>query len=597
MIKQEQRRLYTFVVFILLLLSALPFLQVLTFNSIVYDDNTHIFKNALITAFSPKTLIQIWTQPYFGMYIPLTYSIWGVLSFFTQGPNTSLFHGINLFFHLINILLVFRFLRFIVSYSTIEQGSQTSDLNTIAWIGALLFGLHPTQVESVAWISAFKDSGSTCLLLISFLTYFQFQKPELEVKQSSNIKQRKNLKAPPFYSEKAWFLATFFYLLSLLTKPTGVIAAPLLVFLNYFIFKLKFNRSFRGLQIWAIFALLMIFVTHKLQMNDVAFEVPILLRPLISLDALSFYLRKLFFPFPLFPDYARSLRGLIENPILFFSWILPVGLFSITLCLRKRFPLLWGSYALWMIALLPVSGLVPFSFQNYSTVSDRYLYFPMIFACLAVCAVLQSIFNKYYLVLSTCILMLFFTLTFIQTSYWKDSFTLFNYAVEHGPRSTLSFNNLGMAYKDRHEMEKAAQNFLDSITTDPYNFRAQNNLGGAYIELGQYQKALDHFENLLKQYPTLKDSKALAPPILNNYGTLLTKMGFYKKAEEILEQALRLNPNNVSLLVNTGEVYFNTHQYEKCLKVAEAAYELDPTNPLIQRNLAAIQNVLSQSNP
>src|SRR5206468_3998587 len=88
----------------------------------------------------------------YGLYVPLTYSLWGALAAVAQTGdgsarelNPSVFHCANIALHALSSLVVFAILRRLIS----------SDLS--AFFGAMLFAIHPLQVEPVAWISGMKD--------------------------------------------------------------------------------------------------------------------------------------------------------------------------------------------------------------------------------------------------------------------------------------------------------------------------------------------------------------------------------------------------------------------------------------------------------
>src|SRR5262249_33688899 len=107
------------------------------------------------------------------------------------------------------------------------------------------------------------------------------------------------------------------------------------------------------------------------------------LRPLVALDAIGFYLRKLVLPMNLAGDYGRTPRAVVESGALWTSWIAPIALIAILIMLRRRAPLLLLAACFFVAPLLPVLGLVPFDYQEFSTVADHYLYLSMLSVALA----------------------------------------------------------------------------------------------------------------------------------------------------------------------------------------------------------------------
>src|ERR1051325_6893659 len=129
-----------------------------------WDDPETIVNNSDMSAPIGEALAKFWSdfrKPEGDIYIPLTRSLWRVLSSFarTESPqglsvqNSHVFHAANVVAHIGSILLVYLLLRFLVRH------------DVAACLGALLFGLHPTQVEAVAWASGLKDVLSGLLSL------------------------------------------------------------------------------------------------------------------------------------------------------------------------------------------------------------------------------------------------------------------------------------------------------------------------------------------------------------------------------------------------------------------------------------------------
>jgi hypothetical protein len=51
--------------------------RILGFSFINYDDFLHVGENPLITGFSLESLARFWSGPSEGLYMPLTYTVWG----------------------------------------------------------------------------------------------------------------------------------------------------------------------------------------------------------------------------------------------------------------------------------------------------------------------------------------------------------------------------------------------------------------------------------------------------------------------------------------------------------------------------------------
>ena len=101
------------------------------------------------------------------------------------------------------------------------------------------------------------------------------------------------------------------------------------------------------------------------------------------------------------------------------------------------------SLAIFIVGLLPVLGLIPFTYQFVSTVADRYVYLAMLGPALALAWLLRSHHKTVSLSLTYAALFLFAGLSFFQTAAWSNSRTLYQHCLVHNPRAFIASNNLG----------------------------------------------------------------------------------------------------------------------------------------------------------
>src|SRR5262249_38527157 len=110
---------------------------------------------------------------------------------------------------------------------------------------------------------------------------------------------------------------------------------------------------------------------------------PLWARPFIAGDALAFYLYKLFVPMRLAMDYGRRPGVVLARGWIYAAWLGPWIICLGALRCRRRAPWLLAGFGIFVTALLPVLGLIPFNFQAYSTVANRYAYVAMLGPALA----------------------------------------------------------------------------------------------------------------------------------------------------------------------------------------------------------------------
>jgi hypothetical protein len=123
----------------------------------IWDDRTLIVENVLVR--SPDGLWRMWLTSQPIDYWPMTNSsFW--LEWRIWGPNTTGYHIDNLVLQVANSILIWIVLRRLAIPG--------------AFLAALLFAVHPVNVESVAWIAQRKNVLSLCFFLLSIWSYLTF---------------------------------------------------------------------------------------------------------------------------------------------------------------------------------------------------------------------------------------------------------------------------------------------------------------------------------------------------------------------------------------------------------------------------------------
>ncbi|PYI92516.1 MAG: hypothetical protein DME97_09340 [Verrucomicrobia bacterium] len=119
------------------------------------------------------------------------------------------------------------------------------------------------------------------------------------------------------------------------------------------------------------------------------------------------------------------------------------------------------------------------------------------------------------------------------------------------------------------EAEKAAE---DALKLFPDNVSLLLERGFVEQSREQYEKAIEFFEAALGHEP--KNAEALKWKI-----TSLRLLGRLDEAEAAAEGALKLLPNNVSLLVERSYVENSRQEYKKAIEFFDAALMREPKNP------------------
>ena len=129
-----------------------------------WDDQDYVEKNTQIHSLTSKNVKAIFTNAeYKGNYHPLTL-LSLAFDYTIYGRDAQGYHLTNVLLHLANVVLVFWFIYLLCGRTK------------IAGIVALLFGIHPMHLESVAWISARKDVLYSFFFLLGLVNYLRYFK-------------------------------------------------------------------------------------------------------------------------------------------------------------------------------------------------------------------------------------------------------------------------------------------------------------------------------------------------------------------------------------------------------------------------------------
>ena len=159
---------------ILLLGTATAFCRVCAADFTNWDDPGNVSTNPYLNPVSLKGMLYFWRHAYMSIYIPFTYTVWGALASISRLDhpengiwlNPWIFHTANLLVHLAAVLLAYQLLNSLTR----------NQLASCA--GAMLFALHPVQVESVAWVAGMKDLLCGAFCVAAFWQYVLFaQRP------------------------------------------------------------------------------------------------------------------------------------------------------------------------------------------------------------------------------------------------------------------------------------------------------------------------------------------------------------------------------------------------------------------------------------
>jgi len=520
-------------------------------HEFVWDDVYTLATNSRLNPPTLATVLHYFTHAEFGLYMPVTYLVWTTLAMLgsaydaasqTYELNPYVFHTANLLIHCISVLLVFSIIKCLLR--------ETAPV--AAWVGAVVFAIHPLQVESVAWASGMKDL--LCGMFVLAMVWFFIRDTQAIVtdRARKGVEDSPASSPAPRLSLAMLVLCTFAFVLALLSKPAAVYA-PLLILAIAILFPRRpLRRVLPVIFFWLILAGCIALTARQIQPAIEIWQPPLWSRPILAGDAVAFYLRKLVVPWPLTIDYGRSPEHVFQQGTYAFTAIIPVLLFVVAWIFGKRFPTIFAGAVLFLIPLLPVLGFVPFLFQQYSTVADHYAY--VSFLGVSVCVAGAIRHAKSGVVVGTFVVLFLGCLSYVQASTWRDEQTLFTHTLKVNPRSFMAAGNLG-SFALRDGDMRAAETYLrGAIEIKSDYVLARELLIKTLHQQSRTSEAIAEGEQLLQICMNMPD--AIRPDVFRLHVGLARQLLQAQRASEAiphLESALQLQEDEEvrALLVET----------------------------------------------
>jgi Tfp pilus assembly protein PilF len=239
--------------------------------------------------------------------------------------------------------------------------------------------------------------------------------------------------------------------------------------------------------------------------------------------------------------------------------------------------------------LVPVIGLVQVGWQGRA---DRYTYLSQIGLYIAITwAVidLTAFWRHRRTILRVVAILIIGVLSlraWVQTSYWRDSETLFRHALAVTVNNDVAENNLGIVFLRKGKVDEAISLLQAAVHLRPDNSPAQENLAKALLQKGQVADALIHYRKLLDLQPDNIE-------VHNIMGTVLTQQGRVGEGVQEWQKVLAIQPDNGNAMSNLAWVFATSPDESlrngpKAVELAEQAVRLSGGRiPILFRTLAA----------
>lgn len=444
---------------VLLISSVVLYRKALGFDFVPsWDDGNYVLDNPYIRSLSLDNIKGIFTTTFVGNYAPLQilsyaldYAFWGL--------NPKGYHLSNIILHGLNACGAYAVIRRITGEGI------------VAFMAALLFLVHPLNVENVAWVSERKTLLATLFFFLSMIYYLDFR----------------NSNSPKFYG-----LSIIFFILALLSKSTVVILPLILIAYEFFIARNehKWSALVPFFALSAAGAILAIWA----QLNDSSIERSVI--DISSLFGIVYptmttvvwkYVGLIFRPFNLIGFYDTIVyRSFLEAPVIVSvaAWII-----VFILALRKTDPLIRFWFLWFWICLLPVSNIIPIRVYY----ADRYMYLPSITFFVLIGFIVKKLIGNIKPVAAATgnsiysskraricyaafalVVVYYSALAYNRMDVWRNELVFWEDTARKSPNLYKARLNLGVAYERLGRLADAEREYLAAISLFPGDEAAFN---------------------------------------------------------------------------------------------------------------------------
>lgn len=504
-------------------------------------------------------------RPAFLLSLSLDYRIGGL--------TPAIYHLDNLIWHILAAILVY-----IILLKLFKN-------KPACFLTALIFLLHPLQIEGVTYVSGRGEPMSAALLLLSFLFFWKY----------ANEKRR---------LLNFLFSVVFFALALLVHERTAVFPAIILLYIftlyrgTYLAgWKKKLLAASPFLSIGILYAVLRLTILRfsnnfdPVISGDIGAAAFIGKFMLASLKAIAVYAGLLVFPAKLYMEKSVTL------PASFFDGYVIAGIalvmasiagFFASLKRKKIFAFGIG----WFWIFLSISL---YAYPAMGMLWEHWLYLPMVGLWMPLSIIAAEKIKKAGnpLIKAAIILVIIAFLagisirTVIRNNDWRDPITFFEKNVAIGGSSARIYNELGSAYKDTGRNDEAIATYKKSAELDNQMFQPWYNMGVIYEINGDLELAkMAYSQALARDFSSIPAYEGLAIIAIKNEN-IDGAIVLYKKILEIY-------PQDETTLLNIGACYYQQGKKEEARAYLEQAQALDPKNQDIIQALKKVDSMQTE---
>jgi tetratricopeptide (TPR) repeat protein len=510
------------------------------------------------------------------------------------------YHFVNMLIHLLNASLVFWIVRLLFKSPTLKEHSLAQHQSAIALITALLFVSHPLATGAVTYIV---QRMASMVAMFYFLSIAFYLKGRLTSGTKSYM----------YFAGTA--LAALF---AIHTKENAYTLPMAIVLFEVFFFSTKkIAINFADKKI--IFSLIGIIAFIIITLSSFSFSVFNPIPPstfnsttitssnyfFTQLIVIVKYIQLLIVPINQNLDYDLPIANSIMDGTSLVCGIFLLLLVGLAIYLYNKNRIVSFGIFWFFLTLSIESSIIPIS----DVIFEHRTYIPSFgYFLIITCLIYQMLYQKNKTLSTLLFVFLIGSNTILasqRNKVWKDEISLWSDANSKSPNKARPLINLGYAYGNLQQWDKAIVAFSKVNELEPnYHAAAYYNLGIAYWTTGQKEKSMENYSMAIKvdstyadayygrgvcyyylndQDNALKDySKALKylqrPELYYNRALIYSYKKMWKEAIADFTRAISTTPDNPNLYYNRGLAYGSLNQWKLAADDFTKTLELDPQN-------------------
>lgn len=487
------------VLFVLTLAVYLPALRNAGF---IWDDDGMLTNNEFVHA--RDGLYSFWCTTKPVDYFPVTMStLW--LEWRKFGMNPFGYHVVTVVLHALSTVVLWRVLRLLKIPG--------------AFWAALIFAVHPVNVESAAWIAETKNTISMLFFAVAFWSYLKF---DLAIATPGTAPAR----AWPLDGRLKWYaISLITFALALLSKQS-VVMLPVVLLLCVWWLRNRitaddFLRTVPFFVLSAMAAYVAIWFQYNRSIGDIRIhEVDFATRLAGAGWNVWFYFYKALLPLNLifvYPKWEIDSHAALS----YLPGIAYLALLGVLWFFRKS----WGrpfffAFAFFVVMLFPILGFFKIFFFRYSLVADHYQYYSLIAIVALAVALVMKFFKREAPYILAALAVGCAVLTVQQCRIYQNQDSLWTDTLQKNSRCWMAHGNWAYYYQDmamgadgaqQHNLavplfEKAIEKYRSALAIKPDDVGSIYNIGVCLLRLDRVEEAAAAFRQVIHFDPTHVDS-------------------------------------------------------------------------------------------